>query len=95
MPEIASTVFIVDDDAEMRDSLVYLLQSVGIRTRTFASASSFLLEYRHDEPGCLVCDVRMPDLSGLDLAERLLAAGIHLPVIFMTAYADVPMAVRA
>lgn len=95
MSEVTSTVFIVDDDAEMRESLVYLLQSVGIRTRTYSSASSFLEDYHPGEPGCLVCDVRMPDLSGLDLVERLIAAGIHLPVIFMTAYADVPMAVRA
>lgn len=95
MSDAPSTVFIVDDDDEMRNSLEYLLKSVGIATRTYASATAFLAEYQRSQPGCLVCDVRMPDLSGLDLAERLVQAGIRLPVIFMTAHADVPMAVRA
>lgn len=95
MSEPLSTVFIVDDDADMRDSLDYLLRSVGIATRTYPSATAFLSDYQTSQPGCLVCDVRMPDLSGLDLAERLVRTGVRLPVIFMTAHADVPMAVRA
>jgi FixJ family two-component response regulator len=95
MTEPTPTVFLVDDDADMRDSLVYLLHSVGIATRAFPSATAFLAEYASGQPGCLVCDVRMPDMSGLELYERLLVAGVQLPVIFMTAYADVPMAIRA
>lgn len=91
----APCVFIVDDDDEMRESLVYLLRTVGLSTRSYRSAREFFAEYRQDWPGCLVCDVRMPDVSGLDLYERLVQAGGTLPVIFMTAYADVPMAIRA
>lgn len=92
---LAPCVFIVDDDDDLRDSLAYLLRSVGMVTRTYRSASEFFAEYRHEWPGCLVCDVRMPDISGLELYERLTAAGGILPVIFMTAFADVPMAIRA
>lgn len=95
MPERPPCVYIVDDDAEIRDSFAYLLRSVNIETRVFRSATEFLYEYQHDWPGCLVCDVRMPDMSGLELYERLTQAGATLPVIFMTAYADVPMAIRA
>lgn len=88
-------VHIVDDDQEMRESLHYLLRSVGIESRTYDQAAEFLNAYQSAQGGCLVCDVRMPGLSGLDLAERLVQAGYRLPVILMTAYADVPMAVRA
>jgi FixJ family two-component response regulator len=95
MSERPPCVFIVDDDAPLRESFAYLLRSVGIEARPFHSATDFLREYRLEWPGCLVCDVRMPDLSGLDLYERLLASGATLPVIFMTGYADVPMAIRA
>jgi len=95
MAEAPATVFIVDDDTDMRDSLAYLLQSVGIASRAFSSANLFLNEFRTDQPGCLVCDVRMPDMSGLELYERIVTAGGQIPVIFMTAYADVPMAIRA
>lgn len=91
----AATVFIVDDDADMRDSLAYLMRSVGLQTAVYASAQEFFTAYVRDTPGCLVCDVRMPDMSGLELYERLVAEGTTLPVIFMTAYADVPMAIRA
>lgn len=88
-------VHIVDDDADMRDSLMFLLRSVGLIVHVYSSAAEFLALYRDDRPGCLLFDVRMPDVSGLELYERLIADGIRLPVIFMTAYADVPMAVRA
>lgn len=94
-PELAPIVFIVDDDADMRDSLAFLLQSIGQPSRAFSTASAFLAEYRPEQPGCLVSDVRMPDMSGLELYERMLIQRWELPVIFMTAYADVPMAIRA
>lgn len=89
------TVYIVDDDPDMRDSLRWLMTTVGLRVETFASAAEFLQAPPPAGPGCLVFDVRMPGLSGLDLYERLIARGPTLPVIFVTAYADVPMAVRA
>jgi len=88
-------VHIVDDDREMRDSLAFLLRSVNIDVQVYAAATEFLAVYRPDRPGCLLFDVRMPDISGLELYERLVVDGVTLPVIFMTAYADVPMAVRA
>ncbi len=91
----APTVFIVDDDADMRDSLAYLMRSVGLTTAVYSTAHDFFAAYQREMPGCLVCDVRMPDMSGLELYERLVAEGSALPVIFMTAYADVPMAIRA
>ncbi len=91
----SSIVFIVDDDADMRDSLAYLMRSVGLETAVYASAHEFFAAYQRGTPSCLVCDVRMPDMSGLELYERLVAEGSSLPVIFMTAYADVPMAIRA
>lgn len=91
----APTVFIVDDDADMRDSLAYLMRTVGLTTAVYATAHEFFAAYQRETPGCLVCDVRMPDMSGLELYERLVAEGSALPVIFMTAYADVPMAIRA
>lgn len=90
-----AVVYIVDDDVDMRDSLAYLMKSVGLQTQTFGSAEAFFAAYSRQSSGCLVCDVRMPDMSGLDLYERLVAEGAALPVIFMTAYADVPMAIRA
>lgn len=88
-------VHVVDDDADMRDSLAYLLRSTQFANRTFSSAREFLDGYRATQPGCLVCDVRMPDMSGLELVEHLSQAGLRIPVICMTAFADVPMAVRA
>jgi FixJ family two-component response regulator len=90
-----SIVYIVDDDPDMRDSLRWLMKTVGLRAQTFASASEFLREFTPNGPGCVILDVRMPGTSGLDLFEELVARGEGLPVIFITAYADVPMAVRA
>ena len=89
------TVFVVDDDPAMRESLVWLIESVGIAVETYGSARDFLRTYEVSRPGCLVLDVRMPGLSGLDLQDQLAARKVSLPVIIVTGYADVPMAVRA
>ena len=88
-------VYVVDDDVSVRNSLQWLLESVGIQTRVFADAQSFLAAYQPGSPGCLVLDVRMPGMSGLDLQQRLSALQIDLPVIIVTGHADVPMAIRA
>ncbi|MDX1967574.1 MAG: response regulator [Planctomycetaceae bacterium] len=91
----APAIHIVDDDADVRDSLTFLLRSVGLAVSVYSSAAEFVALYRDDRPGCLLFDVRMPDVSGIELHERLVAEGVRLPVIFMTGFADVPMAVRA
>jgi FixJ family two-component response regulator len=88
-------VHIVDDDPDMRDSLCWLLKTVGLRTVSYASAEEFIRDYVEDGPACLVLDVRMPGIGGLDLFESLAARAWTIPVIFITAHADVPMAVRA
>ena len=90
-----STVFVVDDDAEMRDSLGDLIRSVGLRVELFDSAQDFLKSKWPDIPGCLVLDVRMPGQSGLDLQRRLNEAGAAIPIIFITGHGDVPMGVHA
>jgi FixJ family two-component response regulator len=89
------TVYIVDDDPDMRDSLRWLVKTVGLRAVTCASAEEFLLGFQADGPACLVLDVRMPGTGGLNLFDNLLARGLRIPVLFITAHADVPMAVRA
>jgi FixJ family two-component response regulator len=88
-------VYIVDDDPDMRESLHWLMKTVGLHVATYASAADFLRDFVPGGPGCLVVDVRMPGTSGLDLFEDLTARGLSVPVIFITAYADVPMAIRA
>lgn len=88
-------VYVVDDDDAMRDSLVWLLDSQGFAVRAFASAERFLEALDDDVRGCLVLDVRMPGMSGLELFERMSARGVALPVIFVTGHGDVPMAVSA
>ena len=88
------TVFVVDDDAAVRRSFEWLVGSVGLRTETFDSAQAFLKAYDPARPGCLVMDVRMPGMSGLELQERLLAEGITLPIIVVSGFGDVPTAVR-
>ena len=93
--EATATVFVVDDDEQMRDSLATLLQVLGFAVRTFAGGSSFERFYRADMPGCLVLDIRMPRQSGIELYEQLLREGKRLPVIFITAHADVSTAVAA
>ena len=95
MHEPDPVVFVVDDDASLRHALTNLLRSVGLRVETFGSAREFLAGPRPDAPGCLVLDVRLPGLSGLDLQHELAAAQIDLPIIFMTGYGDIPMTVRA
>jgi FixJ family two-component response regulator len=90
-----ATVFVVDDDAAMRDSLTDLIRSVGLRVELHASAQDFLRSERPDVSGCLVLDVRMPGLSGLDLQRRLTEAGVSMPIIFISGHGDVPMTVRA
>jgi FixJ family two-component response regulator len=88
-------VFIVDDDPSLRHALTNLLRSVGLQVETFGSAREFLAGQRSDTPGCVVLDVRLPGLSGLDLQRELAAAQIDLPIIFITGYGDIPMTVRA
>jgi len=90
-----ATVFVVDDDRAVRDSLRWLIQSVGLSVETFSTAAEFLAAYDPAKIGCLVLDVRMRGMSGLDLQEELERRGISLPVIIITGHADVPMAVRA
>lgn len=88
------TVFVVDDDAAVRQSFEWLVGSVGLHTETYASAQDFLDAYDPARPGCLVLDVRMPGMSGLELQERLAGEGVSLPVIVVSGYGDVPTAVR-
>lgn len=89
------TVFIVDDEEAVRDSIRLLFRSVGLRSTGFADAHAFLRDYRPGQPGCLVLDVRMPRMSGLELQQELNRRGWTLPVIFITGHGDVPMAVEA
>jgi two-component system, LuxR family, response regulator FixJ len=89
------TVFVVDDDEGVRNSLRFLLKSVGLATRTLSSAAEFLDGYQPSQPGCLVLDVRMPGMSGLELQQQLNVRGATIPVIFITGHGDVPMAVEA
>jgi len=89
------TVFIVDDDASVRDALKRLLRSVGLRCELFGLAQEFLRYRRPDLPSCLVLDVRLPGTSGLDLQRQLADAEIQIPIIFITAHGDIPMSVRA
>jgi FixJ family two-component response regulator len=88
-------VFIVDDDPSTREDLQCLIQSVGLGVQTFGSAEEFLSGTRPDAPACLVLDVRLPGMSGLDLQHELAKAGVQLPIIFITGYGDIPMSVQA
>ena len=91
----APVVFVVDDDSAIRDSLRRLLMSVGFNVEAFPSARAFLDARRPDVPGCLVLDVRLPGLSGLDLQGELAATDAERPIIFLTGHGDIPMSVRA
>ena len=95
MSEADAMIFVVDDDASMREALQRLLRSVGLQVTTFASAHEFLHHRGADVPGCLVLDVRLPGLSGLDLQHELATAQLDLPIIFITGYGDIPMTVQA
>lgn len=88
-------VFVVDDDASMRHSTECLISSIGLRAETFASAQQFLKHKLPDVPACLVLDMRMPGLSGLDLQKELAEAGVDIPIIFITGHGDIPMTVQA
>jgi FixJ family two-component response regulator len=88
-------VFIIDDDADVRESIQGLLKSVGLHSRSFGTAQEFLTCEREDGPSCLVLDIRLPDLNGLDFQRQLADAGVHIPIIFITGHGDIPMTVRA
>jgi FixJ family two-component response regulator len=90
-----TTIFVVDDDDGMRSALGTLLGTVGYKTALFALPSQFLARFKADEPGCLILDIRMPEMSGLEVQQQLNRAGAMLPVIFITGHGDVPMAVQA
>jgi FixJ family two-component response regulator len=88
-------VFVVDDDDSLREALGSLFRSVGLEVMTFASAPAFLSIKLPDAPGCLVLDVRLPGMSGLDFQGELVKANVHLPTVFITGYGDIPMTVKA
>lgn len=89
------TVFIVDDDTGVRDSIQDLLESVGLHSESFATAQEFLSSERRDAPSCLILDVRLPGISGLELQHELKRAKVNIPIVFITAHADIPMTVKA
>ncbi len=95
MSESEATIFVVDDDPGVRQSLEMLIRAIGQSVETYASAGEFLDAYTSERPGCLVLDLRMPGMSGLELQEELGSRGSNLPVIFITAHGDVPTAVDA
>ena len=95
MKEADSIVFVVDDDSSVREAIKSLIMSVGLRVETFETAQQFLGSKRPEAPGCVVLDVRLPGLSGLDLQRELAANDIQLPIIFITGYGDIPMSVSA
>jgi FixJ family two-component response regulator len=94
-PEAQSVVFVVDDDASMREGMRLLFRSVGLQAQVFASAAEFLQTSLADGPYCLVLDVRLPGLSGLDFQTELARANIQIPIVFMTGHGDIPMTVKA
>ena len=91
----ASTVFVVDDDPSVRSSIKFLLSTMGLQVESFGSADAFLHRKPSDAPSCLVLDVRLPGLSGLDFQRELAARNIRIPIVFLTGHADIPMSVRA
>ena len=95
MTEPDGVVFVVDDDASLRESLEDLMRSVGLHVEAFASAQEFLRSQRRDVPGCLVLDVRLQGLSGLDLQKQMAEADMEIPIIFITGHGDIPMTVQA
>jgi FixJ family two-component response regulator len=88
-------VFVIDDDAGVRAAIQGLLKSVGLRSECFETAQEFLSNNRTDRPSCLVLDVRLPGINGLDFQKELADAGVHIPVIFITGHGDIPMTVKA
>jgi FixJ family two-component response regulator len=94
-PAAAPTVFVVDDDDLVRRAIQGMLKSVGLRSETFGTPQAFLRSKRPDGPSCLVLDVRLPGVSGLDFQHQLVDAGIRIPIIFITGHGDIPMTVKA
>ena len=90
-----STVFVIDDDAAVRAAIQGLLKSVGLHSDSFGTAQEFLTSERSDGPSCLVLDIRLPGINGLDFQRQLADAGVHIPIIFITGHGDIPMTVRA
>ena len=95
MQQLNPVVFVVDDDEEVRNGLKLLLESIGLSVSCYASAVEYLAAFNPKQPGCLVADIRMPGMSGLDLQEKLAEYPLHPPVIIISGHGDVPMAVRA
>lgn len=95
MPEASAIVFVVDDDVSVRESLSGLIRSVGLQVRTFTSAQEFLGAREMDGPCCLVLDIKLPGLNGLELQKRMAEIGLEIPIIFVTGHGDVPTSVRA
>ncbi|WP_035348070.1 response regulator transcription factor [Edaphobacter aggregans] len=95
MTSTPSLVFIIDDDAGVRTAMQRLLRSVGLNAEAFAAPQEFLRHKRPDVSSCLILDVRLPEISGLEVQRKLIEAGIHIPIIFVTGHADVPMSVKA
>jgi FixJ family two-component response regulator len=93
--ELQAVVFVIDDDPALREALSSLFRSVGLQVKAFASASEFLQTKLPEGPSCLVLDVRLPGLSGLDFQSELAKSNIDIPIVFMTGYGDIPMTVRA
>ena len=89
------SIYVVDDDASVREATGSLIRSAGLRVETFASAQEFLASPRADVPSCLVLDVQLPGLSGLDLQQELAKADVQIPIIFVTGHGDIPTSVRA
>jgi FixJ family two-component response regulator len=89
------TVFIIDDDRGMRQAIHDLVESIGLRAESFATGEEFLGKKHTERPSCLVLDIRLPQMSGLDFQRRLAERGMHIPIIFVTAHGDIPMSVRA
>ncbi|MGD0511885.1 MAG: response regulator transcription factor [Terriglobales bacterium] len=94
-PVVSSTVFVIDDDALVRAAIQGMLKSVGLRSEAFATPQEFLRTNRSDEPSCLILDVRLPGINGLDFQRKLADTGIQIPIIFITGHGDIPMSVKA
>src|SRR5579863_5778826 len=89
------TVFVIDDDGGMRQAIQDLVESVGLRAEAFTTGEEFLKKPRTADPSCLVLDVRLPQMSGLDFQRKLAEVGVCIPIVFITAHGDIPMSVRA
>jgi FixJ family two-component response regulator len=95
MTPVEATVFVVDDDTSVRTALKRLIKSLGFKVETFDSAQAFLKHGPHDGPACLVLDIRMPGMSGIELQEQLTDTGLGMPIIFITGHGNIPMSVKA